>query len=94
MELENPGITPTRLNSPIYRFKGAGKEYKVKFMGCIYCGFISANITSHAGQFVTALAQQNASRGILHFRDKKQKKTLLPADIHRDRFRSPCDDYR
>lgn len=28
------------------------------------------------------------------FQKQKQKKTLLLADIHRDRFRSPCDDFR
>lgn len=74
LELETPGVTPTRLNSPIFRFKGTGKEYRVKFVGYIYCGFISANITSRAGQFVTALAEQNASRGILHFRDRNRRK--------------------
>lgn len=69
-----PRCHPTRLSSPIFRFKGTDKEYKVKFMGYIYCGFISANITSHAVQCVSVLTQQNTSRGILLVRDKNRRK--------------------
>lgn len=55
-------------------------------MGYIYCRIISASITSCAGQFVTALAQQVASREVLYLiKEKKQKKypILLLADFYK-----------